>query len=181
MFKNKRIHLIGIGGISMSGIAEILHAKGSIITGSDMQESKAVNELRERGINVIIGEDESLIDNVDIVVYTAAISNDNKELVRAKELNKELYERAKFLGLMTKDYKNVLCISGTHGKSTTTGMVASCFLEDDKNPTIQIGAFLPKINSNYYVGDNEYFIMEACEYVDSFLSFFPTSEIILKI
>jgi len=181
MFKNKRIHLIGIGGISMSGIAEILHAKGSIITGSDMQESKAVNELRERGINVIIGEDESLIDNVDIVVYTAAISNDNKELVRAKELNKELYERAKFLGLMTKDYKNVLCISGTHGKSTTTGMVASCFLEDDKNPTIQIGAFLPKINSNYYVGDNEYFIMEACEYVDSFLSFFPTSEIILNI
>jgi len=83
--------------------------------------------------------------------------------------------------LITKEYQNVICISGTHGKSTTTGMVASCFLEDDKNPTIQIGAFLPKINSNFYVGGNEYFIMEACEYVDSFLSFYPTSEIILNV
>lgn len=181
MFNNKKIHLIGIGGISMSGIAEILHAKGAIITGSDMQSSKAVKLLQEKGINVVIGEDAKLVDEADIVVYTAAISEDNKELIRAKELNKEMYERAKFLGLMTKDYKNVLCISGTHGKSTTTGMVASCFLEEGINPTIQIGAFLPKINSNYYVGDNEYFIMEACEYVDSFLSFFPTSEIILNI
>jgi len=181
MFNNKRIHLIGIGGISMSGIAEILHAKGAIITGSDMQENKTIDMLREKGISVTIGENKNLIDNIDIVVYTAAISEDNEELKRARELNKELYERAKFLGLMTKDYKNVLCISGTHGKSTTTGMVASCFLEDDKNPTIQIGAFLPKIKSNYYVGSNEYFIMEACEYVDSFLSFFPTSEIILNI
>jgi len=181
MFENKKIHLIGIGGISMSGIAEILHATGSIITGSDMQESKTISILREKGINVFIGENDELIDDVDIVVYTAAISDDNKELKRARELNKELYERAKFLGLLTKSYENVLCISGTHGKSTTTGMVASCFLEDDKNPTIQIGAFLPKINSNFYVGSKKYFIMEACEYVDSFLSFFPTSEIILNI
>jgi len=181
MFNNKRIHFIGIGGISMSGIAEILHTKGSIITGSDMQNSKAVQNLLDKGINVVIGEDASLIDDADIVVYTAAISEDNKELKRSKELNKEMYERAKFLGLMTKDYEHILCISGTHGKSTTTGMIASCFLEDKQNPTIQIGAFLPKINSNYYVGDNKYFIMEACEYVDSFLSFFPTSEIILNI
>lgn len=181
MFNNKRIHFIGIGGISMSGIAEILHAKGSIITGSDMQNSKAVQNLLDKGIKVVIGEDASLIDNADIVVYTAAISEDNKELKRSKKLNKEMYERAKFLGLMTKDYEHVLCISGTHGKSTTTGMIATCFLEDNQKPTIQIGAFLPKINSNYYVGDNKYFIMEACEYVDSFLSFFPTSEIILNI
>ena len=181
MFNNKRIHFIGIGGISMSGIAEILHAKGSIITGSDMQMNKTVQNLIDKGINITIGEDASLIDNADIVVYTAAISDDNSELKRSKELNKEMYERAKFLGLLTKDYQNVICISGTHGKSTTTGMIASCFLEDDKNPTIQIGAYLPKINSNYYVGDNNYFIMEACEYVDSFLSFYPTSEIILNI
>lgn len=181
MFNNKRIHFIGIGGISMSGIAEILHTKGSIITGSDMQMSKTVKYLIDKGIKIVIGEDENLINDADIVVYTAAISEDNKELMKAKELHKEMYERAKFLGLMTKDYENVLCISGTHGKSTTTGMVASCFLEDGKNPTIQIGAILPKINSNYYVGDNKYFIMEACEYVDSFLSFFPTSEIILNI
>lgn len=181
MFNNKRIHLIGIGGISMSGIAEILYAKGTTITGSDMQENKAIKALKNKGVEIFIGENPDLINNADIVVYTAAISEDNKEMIRAKELNKEMYERAKFLGLLTKEYKNVLCISGTHGKSTTTGMVASCFLEDAKNPTIQIGAFLPKIKSNYYVGDNEYFIMEACEYVDSFLSFFPTSEIILNI
>lgn len=181
MFNNKKIHFIGIGGISMSGIAEILHTKGNIVTGSDMQMSKAVEMLINKGINITIGENPTLIGDADIVVYTAAISKDNKELIRAKELNKEMYERAKFLGLMTKEYDNVLCISGTHGKSTTTGMVASCFLEDDLNPTIQLGAFLPKINANYYVGDNKYFIMEACEYVDSFLSFYPTSEIILNI
>jgi len=181
MYKDKIIHFIGIGGISMSGIAEILHAKGSIITGSDAAKSKTVERLLEKGINVVIGEDESLVENADIIVYTAAISDDNKELVKARELKKETYERAKFLGLITKEYQNVICISGTHGKSTTTGMVASCFLEDDKNPTIQIGAFLPKINSNFYVGGNEYFIMEACEYVDSFLSFYPTSEIILNV
>ena len=181
MFNNKRIHFIGIGGISMSGIAEILLTKGAIISGSDIQENKAINMLRNKGVEIFIGENPDIINNTDIVVYTAAISENNAEMIRAKELNKEMYERAKFLGLLTKEYENVLCISGTHGKSTTTGMVASCFLEDKKNPTIQIGAFLPKIKSNYYVGDNKYFIMEACEYVDSFLSFFPTSEIILNI
>ena len=181
MYNNKNIHFIGIGGVSMSGIAEILLAKGANITGSDICENKAIKKLKEEGANIFIGENPSLIDNADIIVYTAAINEDNKELIRAKELNKEMYERAKFLGLMTKEYEHVLCISGTHGKSTTTGMIASCFLEDGKNPTIQIGAFLPKIKSNYYVGDNKYFIMEACEYVDSFLSFFPTSEIILNI
>lgn len=181
MFNNKRIHLIGIGGISMSGIAEILHHKGTIITGSDIKENKGIISLKEKGITITIGENPDLVNDADIVIYTAAIKDNNTEMIRAKELNKEMYERAKFLGIMTKEYKNVLCISGTHGKSTTTGMVASCFLEDDKNPTIQIGAYLPKIKSNYYIGSNEYFIMEACEYVDSFLSFFPTSEIILNI
>lgn len=181
MFKDKIIHFIGIGGISMSGIAEILLAKGSKITGSDATPSKITQKFVDKGIEIFIGENPDLVENADIVVYTAAISDDNKELIKARELNKELYERAKFLGLLTKEYKHVLCISGTHGKSTTTGMVSTCFLEDGKNPTIQIGAYLPKINSNYYVGDNEYFIMEACEFVDSFLSFFPTSEIILNI
>lgn len=181
MYKDKIIHFIGIGGISMSGIAEILHETGSIITGSDISKNKNIEMLEQKGIKIIIGEDPSFIDNAQIVVYTAAISDDNKELMHAKELNKELYERAKFLGLLTRDYKHVLCISGTHGKSTTTGMIATCFLKDKKNPTIQLGAILPKINSNYYVGGKDYFIMEACEYVDSFLSFYPTSEIILNI
>ena len=181
MFKNKIIHLIGIGGISMSGIAEIILAKGAIVTGSDSTYSNNVAMLQEKGIKIVIGEDPSLVEKADIIVYTAAISENNSELQMARRLNKEIYERAKFLGLMTKEYKNVICISGTHGKSTTTGMISSCFLEDQKNPTIQIGAILPKIKANYYVGGNEYFIMEACEYVDSFLSFYPTGEVILNI
>ena len=181
MFKDKKIHMIGIGGISMSGIAEIMHEKGNVITGSDASNSKNVQMLIDKGIKVVIGEDPTLIDEADIIVYTAAISENHPEIKRAKELQKEMYERAKFLGLITKDYENVICISGTHGKSTTTGMISSCFLEDDQNPTIQIGAILPKINSNYFVGGNKYFIMEACEYVDSFLSFYPTSEVILNI
>ena len=180
MYKDKVIHFIGIGGISMSGIAEIMLQKGATITGSDMQNSKQVEELTNKGAKITIGENPKAIDKADIVVYTAAISEDNKELVRAYELGKELHERAEFLGLITKEYDNVICISGTHGKSTTTGMISTCFLRNN-NPTIQIGAFLPKINANYYVGDNKYFIMEACEYVDSFLHFFPTTAIILNI
>ena len=124
MFKNKRIHFIGIGGISMSGIALILLEKGNIITGSDATENKNVQALKEKGVNIVIGEDPNLVELADIIVYTAAISNDNKELVRARELAKETYERAEFLGLLTKEYEHVICISGTHGKSTTTGMIA---------------------------------------------------------
>ncbi len=181
MFKDKKIHFIGIGGISMSGIAMILYSHGSIITGSDAKQNENVLMLQEKGIKVTIGSNPDLINEADIIVYTAAISDNDPELVRAKELHKEMYERGVFLGLLTKEYRNVICISGTHGKSTTTGMIASTFLEDAKNPTIQIGAILPKIKANYYVGDKDYFIMEACEYKDSFLSFFPTSEVILNI
>ena len=179
--EKKKIHFIGIGGISMSGIAEILLEDGHTITGSDIALSKPVQLLRKKGVTISLEENPDLVDDADIVIYTNSIKNDNKELVRAKELKKVIYERAQFLGLLSKDYQNVICISGTHGKSTTTGMVASCFLEDQKNPTIQIGAFLPKINANYLVGSKNYFIMEACEYQDSFLHFYPTSEIILNI
>ena len=131
MYKDKLIHFIGIGGISMSGIAEILLSKGSIISGSDMQNSKQIEELIKKGANIIIGEDPNLIDKAEIVVYTAAIKDDNKELIRAKELHKELHERAEFLGMITKEYENVICISGTHGKSTTTGMISTIFLNSN--------------------------------------------------
>ena len=181
MYKDKTIHFIGIGGISMSGIAEIIQSMGAIVTGSDMQESKVVKALEEKGIKITIGTNPDNIDAADMVVYTAAISEDNEELKRAKELNKPTFERAEFLGELTKEYKHVLCISGTHGKSTTTGMISSVFLESKLPTTIQIGAILPKINANYYVGGHDYFIMEACEYKDSFLSFYPTSAIVLNI
>ncbi len=181
MFKDKTVHFIGIGGISMSGIAMIIHSLGGKVTGSDANLNDNVKMLKEKGISVTIGSDLELVKRADIIVYTAAISSEDPELKEAHHLHKEMYERGVFLGLLTKEYKNVICISGTHGKSTTTGMIATCFLQDDKNPTIQIGAILPLIKANYYVGGKDYFIMEACEYKDSFLSFNPTSEVILNI
>lgn len=181
MFTDKTIHMIGIGGISMSGIAEILLSFNCKITGFDQKESDITKHLNEIGVKVEYAPNLKSIDNADIVVYTAAIKDDNEELSYAKKQNKELYERSVFLGLMMKGYKNVLCISGTHGKSTTTGMVSSIFMEAQKNPTIQIGAMLPLIHGNNHIGGKEFFIAESCEYVDSFLDFFPTAEIILNI
>ena len=175
------IHLIGIGGASMYAIAAELHHDGKHITGSDMQESDNVTYLKDLGINIAIGHDLQLLENADLVIYTAAISPDDPELIFAKNHNIECVERAVFLGEYTKAYENLICISGTHGKSTTTSMIASVFLEANLNPTIQIGASLKKINGNFYIGGKQYFILEACEYVDSFLHFHPTSEVILNI
>lgn len=175
------IHLIGIGGASMYAIAAQLHHDGKHITGSDMQESNNTNYLKSLGIDIAIGHNLDLLKNTDLVIYTAAISQDDPELVFARNNNIECVERAVFLGEYTKSYENLICISGTHGKSTTTSMIASVFLEASLNPTIQIGASLKKINGNFYIGGNKYFILEACEYVDSFLHFHPTSEIILNI
>lgn len=181
MYKNKHIHLIGIGGVSMSGIAEILLNLGAIVTGTDINETKITKHLESLGINISYGHHPELIENTDIVVYTAAVHIDDPERSEAIKLNKECYERAEFLGIITKMYKNCLCISGTHGKSTTTGMVSLIFLEANLDPTIQIGAILPIINSTSRIGSKDYLIMESCEYVDSFLHFHPTSEIITNI
>jgi UDP-N-acetylmuramate--alanine ligase len=181
MFNNKKIHLIGIGGISMSGIAKLLLNHNCKVTGYDATESALTDELTSLGINVVYNHDLSLIDNADIVVYTAAIAENDPERVRAKEKNKTIYERAEFLGLLSKEYENCICISGTHGKSTTTGMVSLAFMKAGLNPTIQIGAILNEIGGNTKIGSKKYLIMEACEYVDSFLHFHPTSEIVLNI
>ena len=181
MFTNKTIHMIGIGGISMSGIAEILLSFNCKITGYDLTESDITKHLIEKGIEVNYMPNIENVRKADIVVYTAAIPEDHEELIFAKQNHKELYERSTFLGLLMKEYKNVLCISGTHGKSTTTGMVSSIFMEANMNPTIMIGAMLPIIGGNNHVGSKEFFIAESCEYVDSFLDFFPTSEIILNV
>ena len=181
MFKDKTIHFIGIGGISMSGIAEIVISLGANVTGSDITPSTITENLIKKGVDIKYGHHPEMLKNADIVVYTAAISQDDPEMLEAKKLKKVTYERAEFLGIIMKNYENCLCISGTHGKSTTTGMVSSIFLEANLNPTIQIGAILPAINSNSKVGSNKYLIMEACEYVDSFLHFHPTSIIITNI
>ena len=180
MFNNKNIHMIGIGGISMSSITMILKSFDCNITGYDLNKSDNTDKLLKNGIEVNFDFNYKNIDKADIIVYTAAIKDDNPELVYARKLNKEVYERSTFLGLLMREYKNVICISGTHGKSTTTGMISSIFL-NKLNPTISIGANLPIINGNYHVGSKDFFIAEACEYVDSFLDFFPTCEIILNI
>ncbi len=179
--KYKKIHMIGIGGISMSGIAEILVNWGFTVTGSDFCQSETTDTLISRGINVCIGHNINLVSNADLVVYSAAIKQDDPEIIEAKKLNIPIIERADFLGELTRCFENTIAISGTHGKTTTTSMVSLCFIEALLDPTIQVGANLKQINGNYKIGNSENFIIEACEYVESFLKFSPKSEIILNI
>ena len=177
----KHIHLIGIGGVSMSGIAEILHACGFIVTGSDASQSENTDRLIKNHIPVKIGHDLENLEKANLVVFSAAIKKDDVELVRAKELNIPMIERGTFLGILTKSFKNTICISGTHGKTTTTSMISLCFLKAGKDPSIQVGAYLKQLDANYRVGKSDYFIIEACEYVESYLKLFPKVEVILNI
>ena len=179
--KYHRIHMIGIGGISMSGIAEILLNWGFTVTGSDACPSKIIDNLINKGIHITIGHNLEDVSKSDLVVYSAAIKQDNPELIQARNLNIKTVERATFLGEITKSYADTVTISGTHGKTTTTSMVSLCFLEAGKDPSIQVGAILEPIDGNNKVGNSEYFVIEACEYVESFLKFYPKSAIILNI
>ena len=177
----KHIHMIGIGGISMSGIAEILHNWGIFVTGSDCTRSKITDKLSSHGIFVSIGHSINLVSKADFVIYSAAIKQDDPELICAKENNIPIVERADFVGYITRIYSNTIGISGTHGKTTTSSMISMCFLEANLDPTIQIGAILKPLNGNYRVGNSDYFILEACEYVESFLKFNPKSAVVLNI
>ena len=179
--KYKNIHMIGIGGVSMSGIAAILSNLGFTVTGSDRSSSVNTDKLISMGIKVVIGHDLADIASSDVVIYTAAIKQDDPEILEAKRLNIPTIERADFLGELTRCFKDTICISGTHGKTTTTSMVALCFLEALQDPSIQVGAVLKQLDGNYRVGTSEHFIIEACEYVESFLKFFPKTEVILNI
>ena len=179
--KYKKIHMIGIGGVSMSGIAEILLNWGFSVSGSNNVDSEILHILKKAGIKIHIGHDAQNVIGADCVVYTAAISKDNPELVHAKELGIPVIERSDFLGELTRCYENTIAISGTHGKTTTTSLVSLCFIESSKDPSIQVGAIIPELDGNYRVGNSENFIIEACEYVESFLKFSPKSEIILNI
>ena len=144
--KYKNVHMIGIGGVSMSGIAAILTNWGFTVTGSDRTQSDATDKLEELGIKVTIGHCLEDIEKSDVVVYSAAIKQDDPEIVRAKELNIPTIERADFLGEITKCFTDTICISGTHGKTTTTSMVSLCFMEALKDPSIQVGALLKAID-----------------------------------
>ena len=177
----KHIHMIGIGGISMSGIAELLHHWEFTVTGSDSTASEITKKLTENGISVTIGHDFDNIYKANMVVYSAAIKQDDPELIEARKLNIPIIERKEFLGEITKLFENTICVSGTHGKTTTTSMISSCFLDANFDPTIQVGAVLKEINGNYRVGNGGNFILEACEYSESFLKFHPKAEVILNI
>ena len=179
--KYKHIHMLGIGGTSMSGIATILKKWGFYVTGSDANESELVDKLKNNGISVVIGHDLDNLRKADLVIYSAAISHDDIEMQEAKRLNIETMERSTFLGIITKGYRDTISISGTHGKTTTTSMISVCFMEAHKDPTVQVGAILKQIDGNYRVGNSEYFILESCEYVESFLKFHPRTEVILNI
>ena len=179
--KPLHIHFIGIGGISMSGLAEILLEENFRISGSDAKSSPLTRTLEERGAVIYYGQRASNIkDDVDVVVYTAAIHPDNPEFACAKEKGFPMLTRAELLGQIMRNYDTPIAISGTHGKTTTTSMVSHILLEGDCDPTISVGGILPAIHGNIRVGNSETFITEACEYTNSFLSFFPKISVILN-
>ncbi|MGV8146038.1 MAG: UDP-N-acetylmuramate--L-alanine ligase [Alkaliphilus sp.] len=175
------IHLIGIGGISMSAIAELLLHKGVRISGSDIENSGIIEKLRAHGAEVFIGHSTSNIDSPDLVVYTAAVHKDNPERVEAKRLGIPQIDRAEILGNIMAEYDTPIAIAGSHGKTTTTSML-SIFLEHSGfDPTILVGGELDEIGGNVKIGKSQYFITEACEYVESFLKFNPVIAVVLNI
>jgi len=177
----KNIHCIGIGGVGVSAIAEILLARGYHVSGSDMKQSDLTDRLAEDGVKVYIGHHASNVEDADLIVYSAAIAEENPEVIRAREKNIPLASRAEILGVLMDDFRNSIAISGTHGKTTTTSMV-SLILEHAKlEPTILVGGNLAEIGGNVKVGSGEYFVTEACEYRDSFLELRPRIEVILNI
>ena len=179
--KYKRIHLIGIGGISMSAIAERLKAWGHIVTGSDLNESEITKRLVRDGIEVAIGHDADMAKKADLIIFNAAIPDTDPEMEVAFQNNIDVIGRGKFVGFLTKKYKDAICVSGTHGKTTTTSMLSICFMNANLDPSIEVGAILDKINGNYRIGKSEIYILESCEYKANFLNFFPDSAIILNI
>lgn len=179
---DKHVHFIGIGGISMSAIAKLLVTHGFTVSGSDMNESPLTDDLARLGVKVNYPQAAANITpDIDIVVYTSAIHPDNPEFIAAKESGKIMYQRAEMLGLIMKHYGNAVAVAGTHGKTTTTAMLSYIYLEAQGDPTIFVGGILDGIHGNMRAGKSENFIAEACEYTDSFLHFYPTTDIILNI
>ena len=176
-----RAHLVGIGGVSMSPLAEVLRKTGVEISGSDMNDSATVERLRSLGISVAIGHRAENVRGADLIIRTAAVHDDNPEIAEAHALGIPVFERAQAWGSIMRGYKNALCISGTHGKTTTTSMCTHIIMAAQMDPTVMIGGTLPLLGSGYRVGHGDTIILESCEYCNSFLSFFPTVAVILNI
>ena len=175
-------HFTGIGGISMSALAEIMISRGFTVTGSDSHESKITDHLESLGAKIFYNQVAGNISSdIDVLIYTAAIKQDNPELVKAKELGIPLLTRAEFLGQIMLNYPMAIGVSGTHGKTTTTSMLSQIMLEGNTDPTILVGGIMPAIHGNTRVGHSDKLITEACEYTNSFLSFKPNMAIILNV
>ena len=182
--KNKRkVHFIGIGGISMSAIAIILLNNGFEISGSDVSENDNVKILCEKGIKVFIGhKKENITDDIDIVVYSKAIHDDNEEIIEAKRKNKTIVSRSKILGEIMANYDKNICVAGTHGKTTTTALISKVICDLGFDPTVNVGGIVSEIGGNFHIGkNNNLFIAEACEYTNSFLDFTADIEVITNI
>ena len=177
----KRAHLVGIGGVSMAPLAEVLHGAGVLVSGSDFQEGKTVAHLRGLGIPVVIGHLPESVAGADCVIRTAAVHDDNPEIAAARAAGIPVFERAQAWGSIMKGYQNALCVSGTHGKTTTTSMCTHIFMAAQADPTVMIGGTLPLLGAGHRVGKGDTIILESCEYCDSFLSFLPTVAVILNI
>lgn len=180
--KKLKIHFIGIGGISMSAIALILLKNGFTITGSDISESDNVKALEKKGIKVYIGhKKENITKGLDMVVYSKAIHDDNAEIIAAKELGIKLVSRSSILGEIMANYNRRICVAGTHGKTTTTSIISKVMLDKGLEPTINVGGIVDEIGGNYYIGGEDLFIAEACEYTNSFLDFCPSVAVVTNI
>ena len=176
-----RVHLVGIGGVSMRPLGLVLKGMGICVTGSDMNASASTRELEEAGIPVAIGHRAENVDGVQCIIRTAAAHNDNPEIAAARAAGIPVFERAQAWGEIMKSYKNALCISGTHGKTTTTSMMTHILMEADTDPTVMIGGYLPLLHAGHRVGNGDTILLESCEYCDSFLNFFPTIAVVLNV
>ena len=177
----KHVHLVGIGGVSMRPLGLVLQGMGLIVTGSDMNASVSTDELIDKGIRVEIGHRAENICGADCLIRTAAAHNDNPEIAAARMQGIPTFERAEAWGVIMQAYKNAVCVSGTHGKTTTTSMITHILIAADWDPTVMIGGNLPLLHAGHCVGKGDTIVLESCEYCDSFLNFFPTQAIILNV
>lgn len=177
----KHIHFIGIGGSGMFPLAQILHSEGYYLTGSDNNPSDTLELVKQMGIPVFMGQRKENIKDADLIVHTAAIMPDNEELIAAYESGVSVIERSLLLGEITARYDNTICVSGTHGKTTTTAMLTQILMETNLDPTAVIGGKLPSIGGNGRVGKGNIMVCEACEFVDTFLKLDPNTTVILNI
>ena len=175
------VHLVGIGGVSMRPLGLVLKGMGMEVTGSDMSASDGTRELEEKGIPVAIGHHAENIQGASCIIRTAAAHNDNPEIAAARAAGIPVFERAQAWGEIMKSYKNAICVSGTHGKTTTTSMLTHILMEANLDPTVMIGGYLPLLHASHRVGHGDTILLESCEYCDSFLNFFPTLALVLNV